>query len=251
LYREASTRPAIEKAVGPGPSAALDESRRERLVRLLAAATFLIFFQACMVAPLIPRLSEVFGVPAQAVGLIVPAYLIPDGVATLVYGVLSDRLGRRRIMQASPRSRSSAPRPRLGDRDPDGASLSLEATPPTTQRRTHHMRRRLIAVVSAVLAPFAAVSIVLAQQQIEGTVVSTTMTACDMKPGTCEGTMVLDTKGATPGQVTIKVQKGTVIKHGDGHLFLPGTKGRVVAIAYVENKGEKVAKSIEVKSAKP
>ena len=63
--------------------------------------------------------------------------------------------------------------------------------------------------------------------------------------------VVVDTKGATPGQVTIKIQKGTVIKHGDGYLFLPGTKGRVVAITYVEDKGEKVAKSVEVKSAKP
>ena len=113
------------------------------------------------------------------------------------------------------------------------------------------MRRPLIAVVCALLALFAAVSVVLAQQQIEGAVVSTKLTACDMKPGTCEGTMVLDTKGATPGQVTIKVPKGTQIKQGDGHLFLPGTKGRVVAVTYVEDKGEKVAKSVEVKSAKP
>ena len=113
------------------------------------------------------------------------------------------------------------------------------------------MRPPLITVASAVLAVFAASSVALAQQQIEGTVVSTKLTACDMKPGSCEGTMVLDTKGATPGQVTIKIQKGTVIKHGDGHLFLPGTKGRLVAITYVEDKGEKVAKSVEVKATKP
>jgi hypothetical protein len=51
-------------------------------------------------------------------------------------------------------------------------------------------------------------------------------------------------------QVTIKVPKGTQIKQGESHLFLPGTKGRVVAITDVEDKGEKVAKSIEVKDAK-
>ena len=111
------------------------------------------------------------------------------------------------------------------------------------------MRRSLIAVVSAVVTLCAAVSVTFAQQKIEGTVVSTKLTACDMKPGTCEGTMVLDTKAAA--QLTIKVPKGTQIKQGDGHLFLPGTKGRVVAITYVEDKGEKVAKSIEVKPAKP
>ncbi len=113
------------------------------------------------------------------------------------------------------------------------------------------MRRALIAVVSAVFTLCTAVSITFAQQKIEGTVVSTKLTACDMKPGTCEGTMVLEGKGAFAGEVTIKVPKGTQIKQGDGHLFLPGTKGRLVAITYVEDKGEKVAKSIEVKPAKP
>ncbi len=74
---------------------------RERLVRLLAAVTFLIFFQAYMVAPMIPRLASFFGVSAQRIGLAVPAYLIPYGVSTLFYGLLSDWIGRRRIMLAS------------------------------------------------------------------------------------------------------------------------------------------------------
>lgn len=112
------------------------------------------------------------------------------------------------------------------------------------------MHRSLIAIVSAIVVLSSATSVTFAQQSVEGTVVSTKMTACDMKPGSCEGTMTLDTKGATPGPVTIRIQKGTVIKHGDGHLFLPGTKGRVVAITYVEDKGEKIAKSVEVKDAK-
>ena len=75
--------------------------QRERLLRVLSAATFLIFFQAYMVAPLIPRLAAVFAVSGQTIGLIVPAYMIPYGVSTLFYGLLSDRLGRRRIMLAS------------------------------------------------------------------------------------------------------------------------------------------------------
>lgn len=79
----------------------LFEARRERLVRALSFATFVIFFQAYMVAPLIPRLSAAFGVSAQSVGLLVPAYMIPYGVSTLFYGLLADRIGRRRIMLAS------------------------------------------------------------------------------------------------------------------------------------------------------
>src|SRR5919197_1479566 len=77
------------------------EDQRERLLRVLSAATFLIFFQAYMVAPLIPHLSAVFEVSSQTIGFIVPAYMIPYGVSTLFYGLRSDRLGRRRIMLAS------------------------------------------------------------------------------------------------------------------------------------------------------
>ncbi len=54
-----------------------------------------------MVAPMIPKLSAVFGVSPRVIGLIVPAYLIPYGVSTLFYGLLSDWIGRRRIMLAS------------------------------------------------------------------------------------------------------------------------------------------------------
>ncbi|WP_083870073.1 MFS transporter [Bradyrhizobium sp. WSM1253] len=68
---------------------------------MLAAATFIIFFQGYMVAPIIPTLSSIFGSSAQTVGLIVPAYLIPYGIATLAYGILADRIGIHRIMFAS------------------------------------------------------------------------------------------------------------------------------------------------------
>ncbi|EIG62876.1 arabinose efflux permease family protein [Bradyrhizobium sp. WSM1253] len=79
----------------------ISESRRERLLKMLAAATFIIFFQGYMVAPIIPTLSSIFGSSAQTVGLIVPAYLIPYGIATLAYGILADRIGIHRIMFAS------------------------------------------------------------------------------------------------------------------------------------------------------
>lgn len=83
------------------PAAEPGSVQRERLLWVLSAAAFLIFFQAFMIAPLIPRLSEEFSVSAQTIGLIVPAYLIPYGVSTLFYGLLSDRLGRRRILMTS------------------------------------------------------------------------------------------------------------------------------------------------------
>src|SRR3546814_14513009 len=74
---------------------------RERLLRALALATFIIFFQAYMVAPIIPVLSTSFGTSVQAIGVIVPAYLIPYGVSTLVFGLLSDRIGIQWLIFAS------------------------------------------------------------------------------------------------------------------------------------------------------
>ena len=82
-------------------SGAIGELQRERLLKMLAAATFIIFFQAYMVAPIIPALSNAFGTPVETVGLIVPAYLIPYGIATLAYGLLADRLGIHRVMFTS------------------------------------------------------------------------------------------------------------------------------------------------------
>src|SRR5919202_3689317 len=65
---------------------------------LAAAAVFLVFFQAQMVAPLVPALAAALNAPARLVGLLVPAYSLPYGVMALVYGPLSDRLGRRAVM---------------------------------------------------------------------------------------------------------------------------------------------------------
>lgn len=54
-----------------------------------------------MVAPLIPMFSDEFHVSIKVAGLIVPAYLITYGVATLFYGILSDRFGQRPVIFGS------------------------------------------------------------------------------------------------------------------------------------------------------
>jgi predicted MFS family arabinose efflux permease len=80
---------------------AKDERRRERLIRLLAVLSFLIFFQGFMIAPLIPDMSREFRVSDQFMSLMVPAYMVPYGLSTLFYGLLSDRIGRRRVIVLS------------------------------------------------------------------------------------------------------------------------------------------------------
>jgi len=67
----------------------------------ICSAAFLVFAQTFMVAPLIPRLSVVFASPIAWVALAVPAYILPQGLATLWVGPLSDRLGRRNVILGS------------------------------------------------------------------------------------------------------------------------------------------------------
>jgi len=72
-----------------------------KILWLLCIAAALIFFQAYMIAPLIPKLSGIFGVPERQMGLVVPAYMIAYGISILFYGMMSDRVGRGRIIQFS------------------------------------------------------------------------------------------------------------------------------------------------------
>jgi predicted MFS family arabinose efflux permease len=67
----------------------------------LCGAAFMVFVQTFMVAPLIPRLSTVFASSVEWVGLAVPAYVIPEAIATLWMGPWSDRLDRRKVIGAS------------------------------------------------------------------------------------------------------------------------------------------------------
>ena len=79
---------------------ALDQAPRGFLA-LVTAAAFLTFAQAFMVAPILPQLAQAFHTDSGTIGLAVPAYLVPYGVMTLLWGPLSDRVGRRPIILGS------------------------------------------------------------------------------------------------------------------------------------------------------
>ena len=72
--------------------------RSRGLLIVLTSSAFFVFAQAFMLAPILPRLAQVFDTGVGVIGLSVPAYLIPYGVMTLLWGPLADRFGRRPVI---------------------------------------------------------------------------------------------------------------------------------------------------------
>jgi predicted MFS family arabinose efflux permease len=75
-----------------------EEHEHELLLRALAIAAFLVFFNGYLIAPLIPSLAREFSISEYRIGWVVPAFLLPYGFSTLIYGVISDRLGRIHVL---------------------------------------------------------------------------------------------------------------------------------------------------------
>lgn len=98
------------------------------------------------------------------------------------------------------------------------------------------------------LALFAVASAGFAQEKIEGKVVGTKLTHCDMnvKIGGCAGTMKLERKaGDKTEELTINVPLGTPIRKGSETVYLPALRGKTVAVTQAMEKNERVAKAIE------
>lgn len=95
-------------------------------------------------------------------------------------------------------------------------------------------------------------SISFGQEKMEGTVLKTNLTACGVVPGkvgTCEGTLVLESKkDGKPQQTTVKVTRDTALKKGDEKVFLFQLQGAPVTVSFFEGKGEKVAQSVVTKA---
>ena len=83
--------------VGASPTG-VSGRKREAVLHVMSAASFLVFFQAYLVAPLIPSLSIEFHASTDFLGLLVPAYMLPYGISTLFYGPISDRFGRKAVI---------------------------------------------------------------------------------------------------------------------------------------------------------
>lgn len=111
-------------------------------------------------------------------------------------------------------------------------------------------------IASTVIKAFAILVMVgpasaLAAEKIEGTVVGTKLTACDFANKRCEGYLTLEPKsGGKADSMSIRVIGDTSMTKGSEKVLLPSLRGNVVSVNYVKEKGENLAKSIEVVQSK-
>lgn len=91
---------------------------------------------------------------------------------------------------------------------------------------------------------------VFAQEKIEGKVVGTKLTHCDMnvKIGGCAGTLTMERKaGGKSEEINVDVPLGTPITRGSETMYLPALRGKTAVVTHIMEKNARVAKSIEVK----
>lgn len=111
------------------------------------------------------------------------------------------------------------------------------------------MRRMTAAffLLASVLAPTAAAAQAVAERKIEGTVLRTKVTLCQLKPRGCAGHMILEaTRKDKRERVLVRVRLGVPIRRGEKDLALAVLDGSVVSVVYVDEKGGIIARSIEV-----
>ena len=87
------------------------------------------------------------------------------------------------------------------------------------------------------------------EKEVRGTVVDTELTLCgpvDGKPGTCEGTMVVEPEGqGEAGRIALQVTRDVALNKDGQTVFLPQLQGSQVAASYrASEEGPQVATSV-------
>lgn len=93
------------------------------------------------------------------------------------------------------------------------------------------------------------------EKQVRGMVVNTELTLCGTvadKPGTCEGTMVVEPQGAgEAGRIALEVTRDVALKKEGQTVFLPQLQGSEVAATYrASEEGPQVATSVVAAAAR-
>ncbi|WP_322818238.1 MFS transporter [Tepidiforma sp.] len=75
-------------------------SQRTLVLALLSVASFAVVFNNLIITPILPEISEDFGVRVAVAGLLVTAYSVAGGVAAVFSGPFIDRVGRKPVVVA-------------------------------------------------------------------------------------------------------------------------------------------------------
>ena len=72
-----------------------------RLILILGLTGFVVMADNWVVSPILPAIAKSIGVSPVRAGLLISAYMIPFGLFQLVFGPLSDRYGKRQVINFS------------------------------------------------------------------------------------------------------------------------------------------------------
>lgn len=72
--------------------------RQRWLLLALGAGIFMINLDSRVIAPLLPTIAEAFNTSVPSAGILITAYMLPYGFFQLMYGPLSDRVGKVRVV---------------------------------------------------------------------------------------------------------------------------------------------------------
>lgn len=86
-----------------------------------------------------------------------------------------------------------------------------------------------------------------AQDHVSGRVVAVTLTQCDFKPRTCEGTLSVEVQEAGKTKlVTVNVGRGTSITKSGQDVLLPTLRGQRVDVPVKTERGNRNAIAVRV-----
>ncbi|BCB37440.1 multidrug resistance protein [Bacillus cereus] len=68
------------------------------MIRILAIVAFFVGLDSLLVAPLLPVITETISIPDGSGGLLITIYALCYGITAPVFGMMSDRVGRKRMI---------------------------------------------------------------------------------------------------------------------------------------------------------
>lgn len=67
-------------------------------LRIIFAITLMAVMGVASITPAFPKIIQELNVPTEAIGLLIIAFTVPGVILTLVFGVLADRIGRKKVL---------------------------------------------------------------------------------------------------------------------------------------------------------